>query len=81
MKVQIVEQEEMVIVRQWLGEHVSAATHQHATVNEMLEAAFSLWSALRLHSEDQREKIISWMSKLAVSSLSYKWVVEFRNWP
>jgi hypothetical protein len=46
-----VEQEEEAIAKQ----DVSAATNEHTTIKEMLEAAFYLWSALRLHSEYRRE--------------------------
>jgi hypothetical protein len=38
------------------GKHVSAATNQHATKEELLEAVFSIRSVPRIYSEDQREK-------------------------
>jgi hypothetical protein len=38
-----VEQEEAAIGRQRRGEHISAATNQHATTEELLEAVFSVW--------------------------------------
>jgi hypothetical protein len=35
-----VEQEEMVIARQWCGKFLSAATNKHAIIEELLEAVF-----------------------------------------
>jgi hypothetical protein len=53
------EQEEAAIARQRRGKHVSAATNQHATIEGVLEAVFSVWSVPRLYSEDQREKLVT----------------------
>jgi hypothetical protein len=58
LKPGIVEQEEEAIARQWRCKHVSAATNQHATVEELLEALFSVRSVPTLYSEDQREKLV-----------------------
>jgi hypothetical protein len=61
------EQAEVAIAKQWHGKHVSTAVNQHATIEELLEAVFSMQSVPRLYSEDQWEKLVS--RKLAVSSL------------
>jgi hypothetical protein len=39
---------EAVIAKQWCGKHISAAVNQRATVEELLEAVFSVWSTPRL---------------------------------
>jgi hypothetical protein len=40
--------------RQWLSSrHVIAATDTHATIEELLEAMFSVWSVPSLYKEDQ----------------------------
>jgi hypothetical protein len=46
--------------------NASAATNQHATTEEVLKAVFSVWSAQRLYSKDQRATAIS--HELQVSS-------------
>jgi hypothetical protein len=38
----IVEPEETVVARQWVNKHVSAATDMQATIEEPLEAVFSV---------------------------------------
>jgi hypothetical protein len=38
----MVEQEEDAVARQWLGKHASAATNQHAAIEELLEAVTSV---------------------------------------
>jgi hypothetical protein len=48
LKVETVEQEEGAIARQRRGKHIFAATNQHATTEELLEAVFSVWIAPRL---------------------------------
>jgi hypothetical protein len=63
-----VEKEEEAIARQLRGKHVSASTNQHATIEELLEAMYSSWSAPRLHSENQRRKLVSQRSKSAVKT-------------
>jgi hypothetical protein len=41
------------LCRQWLiSRHMSAATDTHATVEDMLEAVFSVWPVPRLYNED-----------------------------
>jgi hypothetical protein len=40
------EKEKAVIARQWHRKHISIATNQHVTVDELLEVAFSVWSVL-----------------------------------
>jgi hypothetical protein len=54
-----VEQEEAAVARHWRGKHVSAATNQHATIEELLEAVFSVQSVPGLYSKDQWEKSVS----------------------
>jgi hypothetical protein len=46
-----VEPEETAIAGQHHGKHMSAAMDTHATVEELLEAVFSVWSMPRLHGE------------------------------
>jgi hypothetical protein len=46
------EKEGTAISRQLHGKDVSSTMNQQATIKEMLEAVFSVWSALRLYSED-----------------------------
>jgi hypothetical protein len=50
-----VEKEEAAIARKRCGKNGPAATNQHATIEELFEAVFSVWYAPRLYSEDQRE--------------------------
>jgi hypothetical protein len=38
------ESEENAVTRQRLGKHFPAATNTHATVEELLDAVFSMWS-------------------------------------
>jgi hypothetical protein len=57
-----VEQEEEVIMWQWSNKHISATTE------ELLEVVFSVWSMLRLCSENQREKLVSQRLESVVSS-------------
>jgi hypothetical protein len=49
LKAGILKLEEAPIATQRRGKH-SAATNQHATTEELLEAVFSMWSAPRLYS-------------------------------
>jgi hypothetical protein len=58
MKAEIAEQE-VAIAGQWHGKYNSTSTNQHATTEEPLETVFSVWSTLRLYSEDQQEKLAS----------------------
>jgi hypothetical protein len=39
-----VEAEEMAIARQWLDKHVPAVTNTYATIEELLDAVFSMQS-------------------------------------
>jgi hypothetical protein len=43
----------MAVAREWLGKHASAATDMHATIEELLEAVFSMRSMQRLYKESQ----------------------------
>jgi hypothetical protein len=47
-----VQPEETAIARQRHGKHVSVAVDMHATVEELLEAVFSMWSVPRLYNEN-----------------------------
>jgi hypothetical protein len=51
-----VEQEEAAIARHRNSKHVSAATNQHGTVDELLDAVFLMRLAPSLRKWDQREK-------------------------
>jgi hypothetical protein len=42
------EQEEVAVTRQWPGKHVSSVTNRHTMIAELLEAAFAVWSLLKL---------------------------------
>jgi hypothetical protein len=53
-----VEQEEKAISRRRRGKHFPAAMNQHAKIEKLLEAVFSVWSSPSLYSDDQREKLI-----------------------
>jgi hypothetical protein len=55
LKAGTVKQEEVATATQWHGKHVSTAMNQKATIEELLEVVFSVWSALRLYSEDQQK--------------------------
>jgi hypothetical protein len=50
----IMEPEETSITRQRLSKHVPAATNTQATIEELLEAMFSVGSAPRLYNEKPR---------------------------
>jgi hypothetical protein len=67
LKAGIVKQEAAIASQQHI-KHVPAAVNQHATIEELLEVVFPVWSVLRLCSQDQQEKLDSWRSELAVSS-------------
>jgi hypothetical protein len=54
--------EDSVIARQWHSRHVSAATNQDVEIVDLLEVVFSVGSMLRLYSEDQQKKLVSWSS-------------------
>jgi hypothetical protein len=69
LKAGTVKQEEVAIATQWHDKHVSTAMNQQATIEELLEVVFSVWSALRLYGEDQQQKLVSWRSELAVREL------------
>jgi ribosome-interacting GTPase 1 len=69
MKAVIVQQEEAATVRQHHDKYVSTAMNQHATVEELLEAVFSVQSLLRLYNENHLEKLVSQRLELVVSSL------------
>jgi hypothetical protein len=47
------------IARQLLDSHLSAAVNMQATIEELLEAAFFLWSMLRLYSKGHEETLVS----------------------
>jgi hypothetical protein len=45
----------VVIAKQRRGKHFSAATNQHATIEELLETVFSMLSMPRLYKEEELE--------------------------
>jgi hypothetical protein len=47
----MLESEETDVSRQQLDKNVPAATDTHATIEELLEAVFPMWSVTRLYSE------------------------------
>jgi hypothetical protein len=49
MKARIVEQKDAVIAKPQHSKHVSLAMNKHATIGELLEVMFSMWSMLRLY--------------------------------
>jgi hypothetical protein len=67
-----VEHEKGSIARHRIINHLSAATNEHETIKELLEAVFSVLLALCLRKEDEKEKWISWRSEstlVVVSSM------------
>jgi hypothetical protein len=69
LKVGIFEQEKAAIARQRCRKQASAATNRHGTIEELLEAVFSMMSVTRLYSEDQQEELVSRRSESAVRNL------------
>jgi hypothetical protein len=54
LKARIVKPAETAVARQWLSSHnVMATTDMHTTMEELLEAAFSVRSMPMLYTEDQ----------------------------
>jgi hypothetical protein len=45
----------MATARQWISEDSPVATDMHATLEELLDTVFSMWSMPRLYSKDHRE--------------------------
>lgn len=58
MKAGIVGQDEAAIGRRGRGDFISVASNQHVTTEEPLERWFAVWSATRLYSGDQLEKLV-----------------------
>jgi hypothetical protein len=62
LKAKMAEPDEMVVARQWLCKHVSTATESrdchntNATMEELLEAVFSMQSASRLYTRDRNSQ-------------------------
>jgi hypothetical protein len=67
-----VEPEETVIARQWLGKHASVAKDMHATMEELLDVVFSMWSVPRLYN-DKREKLVSHDSEVMSCETVASW--------
>lgn len=63
MKAGAVYQEEEAIANKWRGNDISAGKNQHATIEEVLEAMFCMWSVPRFYNEDQREKLVGGRSR------------------
>jgi ribosome-interacting GTPase 1 len=59
VKARIVEREKTAVARQRSHKYISASTHKHATIEELLDAVFSLRSVTRLYNENEREKRVS----------------------
>jgi hypothetical protein len=51
--------EETAVARQRLDKHLAAALDMHATIEELLEALFSVWFVPKLYSESHQEKLVS----------------------
>jgi hypothetical protein len=54
LKAGIVEKEETTTARQRLSKHASVAIDTHTTLEELLEAVFSVWSEPRLYNVGQK---------------------------
>jgi hypothetical protein len=60
---------EAAVAMQLRGKHISAATNQHATTEELLEVVSTMWSMPRLYNEEQRGKLgEGWIWQLVVLS-------------
>lgn len=59
LKARIREPGKISVDSQQLNKYVSMATNMTATIEEMLEAMFSMWSMQRLHNEDQWGKLVT----------------------
>jgi hypothetical protein len=46
----------MAIARQQLSKHITVAMNMHSTIEELLEAVFSMQSVPRLRNNDQQDK-------------------------
>jgi hypothetical protein len=46
------------VARQQCGKQLSAATDTHVTMEETLEAMFSMWSMSRIHSENKQKILV-----------------------
>jgi hypothetical protein len=53
-----VEPEKTAVARGRLGKEFSAATDMHATIEELLEAVFSIRSVQRLYTGDRKRKLV-----------------------
>jgi hypothetical protein len=62
VKAVIVPQEEAAIIRQRRGKHVSAAANQNATIEELLEAVFSVRSAPGIYSDEIFNVVLNTLS-------------------
>jgi hypothetical protein len=47
-----VEPEEIAVATEQIGKNTSVATDTHATIEELLEVMFSMWSVLRPYTVD-----------------------------
>jgi hypothetical protein len=66
LKARIVESEETAVARKLHGKHISSVTNTHATIEELLEAVFSLRSVPRLYKES------AWWPMRRVSTNSWR---------
>jgi hypothetical protein len=58
-KAGLMDQTNAATARQQRSKHVSAAKTKHTTMEEPLNAVFSMWSMPRLYSENHCEKLVS----------------------
>jgi ribosome-interacting GTPase 1 len=56
-KVGIVEPEETAVAMQRMGKHASAATNQHAAIEELLEMVFYMQSVERLYTRTKEKSL------------------------
>lgn len=66
----IVKREEKAMAKQHLGKHTPVGMDLHAITEKLLEAVISVRSILKLHNEDQRDKLVSCESALVVLCLA-----------
>jgi hypothetical protein len=65
----------------WHGEHSSSISSKHATIEELLEAVFSVWSMPVLHKKDQQQsQSVSLMEMgLNISTIALQVIVDNKN--
>lgn len=76
-KGRIVESEETAISRQWPSKHAPVTTDTHATMEELEEVVFSVWSMPKLYNKDNGA--VSWSQRLSLA-VSHKSAVRVGGW-